>query len=315
MSKGYSLFPILNTTIFEKIGYFAIKDYSFYYTKLNQKIPLICTPSEQGNIYAVNDENGEWNTNDFVLNIKRKLRISNPSFLFGDKGVTSADSELGLALMWLSKKSNQRGVHKVGTISSSQGVKDYDIDITFSSGVLKNELILKTVVYLEKPNNLEKTFFAKKPGTLLGTVDEAVVQFEGNGSIFPIVEVENKQEPLWYVVCDWEDVCVDKFEEENVRLCINRANKNYKQLKSTTGDFNTLLFAEIMASAIQTIIQKTRDDQSVELDAIFESKEYEFGSIAHTLDYFKSTFEWDITSSPEELAKTIRKKFETGFMV
>ena len=68
--------------------------------------------------------------------------------------------------------------------------------------------------------------------------------------------------------------------------------------------FNPDYLSEIMASAIQIIIEKIRGNPG-DWEKIMSDRDFLPGSIAQILQYMRQSFDWDFTS-PEELAKDIR---------
>lgn len=65
---------------------------------------------------------------------------------------------------------------------------------------------------------------------------------------------------------------------------------------------------EILAGAMQTIVLNAMVGDS--WDEIVKGEGLEEGSIGQAINYFISTFAWD-TSSPERLAMSIRKDFDS----
>lgn len=311
MSITLNLFPTINSTLYGKIGFFA-DEYEFAYHKDQTEMQLetrtndMLTPNST--TLQIYDENCVWYADSYDLLIRRCFTISNPLFLFGSKGIADEDSELGVALFWLSKTSNQRGAYKVGSFCRTEKSIAFDLEVAFLPGVLTGSIDLQTVIYLKKPSFISSsTGFAQDSGTILGVLDHFKIVIDGKGSVFPVVEVNEPSQPLWYVKCDWTDPLSDGFEEENVSLCINRANPNYESLRLESGLQGSPLLAEVIASGLQTIVQKII--LSPEWDDISKGRNIEDGSIGQAVYYFISNFGWD-TSSPERLALSIRKDFE-----
>lgn len=301
----------MNSTLFEKIGFFAT-EYEFSYHKEQTEIPLetklndIMNPNS--NTLQVYDEDCNWYADVFDLIIRRKLEIRNPSFLFGSRGIAHEESELGIALMWMSKTSNQRGTFQINHFTCGVQSLSFDIEKIFFPGILTGTIDLQTVLYLKKPAVNNTANFAEDSGIILGILDHFKIIIDGKGSVFPIVEVNEPSQPLWYVKCDWTDPLIDGFDEENVSLCINRANPNYDSLKIENGLQGSPLFMEVIAGALQTIVQKIV--LSPEWVDIMNGRNIEDGSIGQAVYYFISNFGWD-TSTPERLALSIRKDIES----
>jgi hypothetical protein len=148
---------------------------------------------------------------------------------------------------------------------------------------------------------------ANTAGVLLGTFDQFTIILDGNGSMFPIVEVFEPSQPLWWVRCDWTDPLIDRFDED-IQICLNGCHPNYKLLKTESGLKGSPLLIEIIASALQIIVEKLKESEYWE--DIISGRNYEQGSIAEAANYFITNFQWD-THSSERLALTIRKDLES----
>ncbi len=255
------------------------------------------------------DSNCQWHANSYDLCFRRKCIISNTSFLFGANGVVDDHSVLGIAVMWSSKKtSSQRGVFNICEITKkNDNRKAFDIEGSFPPGQLKGAILLETLVYMKDPGDIKTGAYAKNSGTILGVLDVVTIIMDGNGSVFPIVEVKEPFQPLWYVVCSWSDPLVDAFDEDNVKLCINTANTSYNLLKLEEGLKESPFLKEILASAMQTIVLNVMTSNY--WDEILKGENFEDGSIGQAINYFITTFGWE-TSSPERLALSIRKDFD-----
>lgn len=313
MSIVLDFYPVITRELLNRIG-FQASNYEFFYHIDGIKHDLSATTMEsqayRNEYLQITDERCEWVPDNYDLCFSRSYTINNPMFLFGENGVACEDAELGLALLWTSKSSNQRGVK---VISGFKRIVDkpihFEIEFSFPPAQMKGSINLQTILFLKSPGKARKNemHLANSAGIILGSLDQSVIIIDGSGSVFPIVEVEEASQPLWWVSCDWNDPQVDTFEEENIKICLNKAHQNYNLLKLEDGLKGSPLLIEIIASAIQIIIHKVKDTGCWE--EIVAGQNIEPGSIAHAVYYFINTFEWK-TDSPENLALTIRKYFD-----
>lgn len=310
MSIQLNLFPVIEKNLYEKIGYLS-ENYQFYYHKDGYSIDLDSEANElhgqTQSVIQLSDPNCQWHANSYDLCFKRKCNINNVKFLFGENGVAGEDAVLGIAIMWSSKTSSQRGIFDIGQIQVNEPKRTLDIEASFSPGQLKGSVCLETIIYLKKSSQTQGDPFAKSTGTILGTLDDTTIIIDGNGSVFPIVEVKEPSQPLWYVVCSWSDPLVDSFDEDNVKLCINASNPSFNLLKLEDGLRESPFFVEVLAGAMQTIVLNVMSSRYWE--EIVRGENLEDGSIGQAINYFITTFGWE-TSSPERLALSIRKDFE-----
>lgn len=311
MNTSFCLFPVLTEELLSKIG-FQASNYFFEYTRGNSKRSLTAKPVDAEayrNEYIISDEKSEWTADKYNLRIERNYEIYNPQALFGPHGVAPLKSELGLALIWTSKTSNQRGTWVISGFKCSKKPLDMRMKQEFYVGQLRGVVKLQTVLYLKDPmwRNKNEFHLANNAGTILGILDEFTIIIDGKGSVFPIVETSEASQPLWWVRCDWSDPQEDSFDQENVAIYLNKAHKNYNLLDLDKGLTNSPVLVEIVASALQIIVQKVKEDN--QWHEIVNGNNLLTGSIAMAVNYFINTFSWDF-NSPEKLALTIRQDIE-----
>ena len=102
----------------------------------------------------------------------------------------------------------------------------------------------------------------------------------------------------------------DKFDEDNVAIVLNKGHRHARNLKTEKGIGSSPLLLEIIATGIQTIIEKAK--LSGEWQQIRNDDGNQPGSIGEAIYYFINTFSWD-TTSPENLLKSIREDFDKRF--
>lgn len=303
-------FPVLTPDLEKRIG-FSANEFIGYYLDGGVRKPLnVETEDFNGSSLStlkITDDENQWHPESHNLSLERTVFIKSPSFLYGDNGIASADSELGIAFLWFSKDSNHRGVFDTKPIYLDQPNSPIKLSAKINSGLMKGSVFLRFVIYLRKKSEEKSIRFANIEGTILGVLEESRLIFDGRGSTFPIVEVEEPGQPLWRVESKWIDPSEDRFED-TITVCINRSHADYPSLNMGLGLKKSPLLKEILASAMTTIVLKVV--ASPDWDAIRSSENFEPGSIAQAVNYFARTFEWD-TATPENLALTIRKDFDS----
>ena len=309
MSKNILLFPSLNDDLIGRIRFQKTK-YSFFYTDNdNLERELQDEPVEaMSSIYCIKDESGEWDqdNNDFCL--RRKYCLRTFQCLFGPSGVACKDAILGLAIIWTSSDSKQRGVIPVGTFSYRDQILDVKVEYKYEKAQLRGLVNFTTVLYIAKsgtPEN-DEMHLANTNGYLLGEFETFTIKLDGKGSTFPVFEVSEPNQPLWYIKCDWIDPTVDALAD-SISINLNTAHKSYKYIDRAQRTFNSQLLAEIMASAISIIIEKLR--ASAYWNQIIENDTLEEGSVGQAVYYFYKTLEWDLTT-PETVSLSARKFFD-----
>ncbi|MCI8670066.1 MAG: hypothetical protein HFI34_11210 [Lachnospiraceae bacterium] len=309
MAANISLFPTINDELLGKIR-FQPSLYEFYYVRADQEYPLRAEAIDSSvTVHKIVDDEGIWAPDDYNLCVKRRYSLRTYQCLFGENGIACKNAVLGLALMWTSADSKQRGVIPIGDIENSQRDIDMNLNYEFLEAQLRGEVEFTTVVYLKNVGTplWNEEHLADEYGCLLGELDKFVIKLDGNGSVFPMYEVNDPSQPLWYVKCDWEDPTYEQFSE-CVSIYINTAHKNYKYLDKTKKTFDEQLLKEIMAGALIVIITKLKEQENY-WSATTTGDDLQSGSVSAAVYYFINALEWDV-STLDAMSLSIRKFFD-----
>lgn len=309
MADNILLFPSLSEEMLKRVRFQKTK-YSFYFTDRDGfEKELQDEPAEAlSSIYCIKDESGEWDQDKSDFGFRRKYCLRTFQCLFGPSGIVCNNATLGLAIVWKSSDSKQRGVVPVGTFTISDQIFDISAEKTFSKAQLRGQVDLTTVLYIAKAGQQKENehHLANTVGYVLGELETFTIRLDGSGSTFPVFEVAEPGQPLWYVKCDWIDPTVDAFSE-CVSINLNTSHKNYRYIDRTQTTFNSQLLTEIMAAAISIIVEKLRP--SAYWDQIISNDTLEDGSVGQAVYYFTDTLGWDL-SSPEAVSLSARKYFD-----
>lgn len=305
MSQVLSLFPTYEK---DKSDIFSLSDYSFYYDKDDEEVELSYNSDESmsGEI-VLEDETGYWTPDEYPLKFLKKIEVKNATLLYEtDYKIACSDATIGIGLVWSSPSSNQKGAFDIGEIENIDRRQVYKINKTFPPGSLRGEVIFSIILFIKKPGKPEKDEFiyANEPGCKIGEIENNVVRIDGNGSFFPMKEVDRPGEPLWFVECNWTDPSMDSFSD-SVSILLNRAHKSFRFIDRTDKDFQPQLLLEVLASAVGNMIETYRDYDK-DFETIQDAQE---GSVALAIRYFKDNLNWDI-SSPIHTSSSIRTFFE-----
>ena len=182
------------------------------------------------------------------------------------------------------------------------------MEIFFSDAKLRGDVNFSTVLYIAQSGTPEEdeTHLANEEGFIIGELDSFDLKLEGSGSLFPVFEVFEAEQPLWYVRCDWTDPVSDSFAD-TVSININTAHKNYKYIDRMQKTFCSQLLVEVMSSALCCIIEKIRSENY--LEQILGDEDMEHGSVGEAVRYFSNTLGWDF-STPDKLSLSTRKFFD-----
>ena len=310
MSNDVLLFPSLSEELSKRLRFQKTK-YAFFYTDKNkEEHELKDEPVEAySSINCIKDDEGVWDQDKNNLGFRRRLLLRSFQCLFGESGIACNNAILGIAIVWTSSDSKQRGVIPVGTFSVYDKAMEWSVEKMFSRAMLRGQVDFSTVIYIAeagKPNRKE-LHLANTNGYILGELETYTIKLDGKGSTFPIFEVSAPGQPLWYVKCDWIDPTQDLLSE-CVSINLNTAHKSYKYIDHKQACYNNQLLLEVMAGAVSLIIEKVRL-QSAYWDQIINNDGLEEGSVGQAIFYFSDTLEWDL-STPEAVSLCARKYFE-----
>lgn len=310
MSNSIMLFPSLNEDIISRIR-FQNKRFEFYYTDKNdEEYDLITEPIEAlSSVNAIKDENGIWTQDDNNLCFRRKYCLRTFQCLFGENGIACSNATLGLAVQWTSPDSRQRGIVRAGEFTAHDSIFEVVANHKFTKAQLRGEVNFSTILYLAKAGTpqVNEMHLANTEGYVLGELDSYTIKLDGSSSSFPIYEVSEPGQPLWYLKCDWFDPTADSMAD-CVSINLNTAHKNYSYLNREDKNFDSQLLSEIMASAITLLIEKVRLEQGY-WEQIMQGDSLENGSVGQAIKYFMDSLEWDLTS-PETTSLSVRKYFD-----
>lgn len=309
MSSDIRLFPYLTEDLMNRIR-LQSRQYCFYYEKDNEEQELVEESLDAGaSFYAVKDEKGIWTPDDYNLCFRRQICLRTFQCLFGPEGIACRNATLGLAVIWKSADSKQRGAIPAGTFNIKDSILETTVEKRFARGQLRGKVEFSTVLYIVRegrPKRDEK-HLANEQGFILGELEKHIIKLDGAGSTFPVFEVSEKGQPLWYVKCDWYDPAVDSFSD-SVSINLNTAHKNYKYIDRNQSSYNPQLLAEVMAGALTVIVEKVRL-QPEAWEQIMSNDNLERGSIGEAIHYFAETLGWDL-SSPDKVSLCARKFFD-----
>lgn len=314
MSESFSSYPMLTDDIYHAIGY--VTEYpECTYTDNYEEFPLIIdgiNGSASSFNGKIRDSRCAWYPDTRNLKVTKKCRLTSAYILFGLNGIASSNATLGVALRWISSKSDERGIIPIGALVRTDSTKEFQIEAVFDKGTLKGSLKLQTVLYLKDPGKATpaESHFAHQSGVILGILDQAELFIDGNGSIFPIVTIDEPGKSLWQVYYNEScDPLQDGFDSENVEIRLNRAHPYFDALRIDASISESPLFLEVISSALMVIVESAKESLGEDWNTTLSGDGYQSGSIAEAINYFVTRLQWDV-SSPVNLAQSIKDFFE-----
>ena len=256
--------------------------------------------SDRSRNAVLKDPRCEWLPEKHDLMITVAIDLKDIHTWFGMDCMFPEKTILGLALQWSSTKSDIRGTIPIGDINAKSSHKSYSVSHVFPKGTIKGSLSFKTIVYVKNAPKTNKvlTIPAYPSGTIIGEIYPSEIFIDGNGSLFPIVTVNEPKKPLWYVYFDCTDPCEDAFDGEHVEIRLNQSHPCYDLLQDADTSVLSPLFLEVLSSALVVIVNSAKDAIGAEWsNAISGKLQCKPGSIAEAIYYFVNKLEWNVTDT------------------
>ena len=288
-----------------------------YHNLQGEMTELNYRPSEISSSLNFVETDGVWDADNSDLCLSNRIVLKCYRGLFGPSGIACRNAELGVSVIWSSVESRQRGSVRAGSFRVDDAdfrteadltSAEIQIDLDFPPASLRGDVSFSVVLYIADAGDAagDEKHLANENGFILGEISSFTLRLDGNGSLFPIFEVSEKDKPLWYVSCDWLDPISDSFSE-SVSININKAHRNYKYLDQSDKAFCKQLLVEVMASAVCSIVEEARNTQYWE--QIIGDELPEHGSVAEAIRYFQDSLGWNL-SSPVALSESARSFFD-----
>lgn len=298
-----SLFNKVDSTLSNSIG-IQISDPVFSYETKDNENKYLESDEKGISEYRINELDTSWSPDFHNLVIEQIYTINNASLLFGKKGVTHPENELGLAAHIYSRSSRYQETIHIADIKNEEKCQSFKFIKEFDKKTIRGAVNFEVFIYLKK-NNFSLPFQSKMEGVNLNVdyLDTFSILVDGDGSIFPIEEIEEIGGSLWKVDINWTDIETDSFSASNVKLLLNSAHPIYNYLFNEKHNANKYLMSEIVMSAMVLIIQRAI---LIDKETISEDVDYTQGSIAQVLLYWITTYEVKVDTL-ESISESLHK--------
>lgn len=300
-----SLYKKIDNDLLEKIGV-QIETYLRYTDDSEDKIIDV----EERSI-AINEVDEGWSPNDHELSLNMSLKILEPMRLFGKNSITSAENTLGIGCHIYSKESHFQRTVPVGRFKSNNREVNINFDYTFPPSSLKGQVYIEFFVYLAEIKE-RFNYQADKAGMIL--TEENFLELElivdGDGSVFPITEFNDKEGPLWKLEKHWVDASDAIFNSSNVSLSLNASHPLFDQIQKGKTRVSRAMMGDIMIQAMSQIIQQVLiiENNNINDDNLYPN------SILAAVKYWVESFEIEDTSSLFSISNSMRAYWERRLM-
>ena len=260
-------------------------NYSFSYYIEGHYHPL---RARGKNSIRLEDSLESWKISADGLRLLRRIVIESPSFLKGPKGIICRNAEIGVCIIWNNRALTQMGYIKPESCGIDGEKLFFNFKHEFKPGEIRGDLLLDTVLYIKKPAAEvfeDEKSLANEAGVTVGEIDSIILSFDNNNMDFPIRDVNDSNQPLWWLEFGpWEDPTKDLFNEDTVCLYLN----SYYESCPKFGDRikNIDLLIEIITSAYMMIILKIKEMGDYYLKQTIDGNDLAPGSISAVMNYF-----------------------------
>ena len=309
ISTTLPLYPILTQKMVDTIG---LQFGKFTFSSSAQGIdPCSNDASWPGPVTF--GQQGIWNAESHDLSLEVSVSF-NPVFFFGAMGIACENSILGVALEWTSHESNQRGNSNLVSFKREGGKVHAIFTLPFAPNQVRGKVIIAVCLYIVSPDNNPKQserHLANQAGIYLGSVsNQCVLLFDGDAALFPVIEFNDQDAPLWRIMYDSADPCSDSFSINYVCLEVNNAHVDFPAFK---GDIenqrSTPLARQVIASWLTLFLLIFKEENRLIFDKLKNNEsdiDYAPGSITEFVSYLLKTFHIN-TENVQNLSETISK--------
>ena len=314
MSKlRFALFHTLTDKLSVAAGV-SFTDYRFSYDSLGNRKSIPKKDSSDDKSIEIPGKGSQWDPDINNLVIQRTCNICNPAALFDvSDGIANTDSELGVALIILSRDSSQRATYSYsGTITNQKCGCTLELNVEIPPQTYRRSVELRTILYLKKKSsNSEYSFFANTEGLVFGILSDSHLYLEEQSPEFPTRVMKlGPKEPLWKVEIDYTDPRIDTFAD-TIRVIINESYPGFKDIWGVNADERkkNALKIEIYSSAMVAVIENIRQNEEFWNDTVnVNLDKIQDGSISDYLCYLFKEVIGDYNLDTAGLSLAIRRR-------
>lgn len=293
-------YPTLTDELKDTSGYLATP-YTYSYS-IGENEQLLVAKGK--NTVKIDDEN--WKIERDGLHLRRTVSFEYPEMLFGKNGIACTGAEIGICITWINRSLTQMGTILPQNEYMDESKRVVVFDYEFLSGEIQGDLELDMIVYIKNSSKEVKDdeiHLINDEGVTVGILDEIHLDFGNLYMDFPIQEVNNKKQPLWWLdMGAWSDPTSELFNEDNVCIYLNTAYDACPRVGENIKNVDILI--EIISTAYMMILKKI--EELGYLSQTINDVNLEPGSISKIMFYFWSSCTYSLDfSSVERLHKSI----------
>ncbi len=261
---------------------------------------------KEGNQYSLDSSDGLWNMEEYGLNVDLGLSLTNACILYGSDGIANGDSEISMVVTWKSSSSKERGVFNPQSIKNINDAQVMSFSNEFARNTFHGVIELNVQLVLTKPGTPSEITLNNTQGVIIGDIEKLFINVDGSGSLFPIININDKEKPLWQIKMDFADPTQDLFVD-TFKIILNTAHKDYVFIDLSNNEkcCNRLIIEIIQQSIIALLSKLLNENYLINLENI----DYQEGSVLQVAKYMIDTKEFDV-SSIESIIDSVSRYFD-----
>ena len=324
MANTISPFPTINSLIEKNVVSIKSNLEFYYYDSDTEENVMLKQRDKNALLYSLLDERGVWNHDLYELKVKVRIDIEKATKLYGAEGVVPNNAKIGVAFVWCSSTSKNRGSYKLGEIKKQDDLQSFEEEIVFEKAKLRGVVTLYLDFYIidDCTPLEEESHLASKSGVIVGEVQMCVLEIDAQEKSFPIEYEDDESKPLWRLEV-LQDGLYPPFGKNTVKIILNRKHADFEFIDNVNNrkKYNGSFLREVLSSAISLYIETlrvsaindmkdTNNGEEMSFDSILDECSYEEGSVADVIKNFRfEPMNFDY-SSPINTAMSIRKYFD-----
>lgn len=286
-----STYRIIDNELLSEAGFIPNTVRCFY--NENHEFKELEITDETNGVIFINEIDDKWSPLNNELTIEQQFTIKHPALFFGENSVTANENKIGLGVHIHSKTSNIQYKKAIQSFGRRREPIELTFNHTFNKNELRGSINIDFFLYLDDKITVYP-LQAQEKGMILsdGLILSLELVVDGDGSIFPIREVQDKKGPLWSIEKNWADPIDDPFDINHVAIKLNTEHSLFNQIIEDKSRAASYIMNDIIIQSMVLIIYEVIVIDEINIE---EYVGLEGNSILAVVKYWITTFEVDIT--------------------
>lgn len=277
----------------------------FEYSDFENRTRRSMNPINEGNTIILRDQQHRWSSETDNLFIRKKFKLKT-SKLFGENGIAHMSSIIGIATIFTSNNSLQRGSKENTDFRIIDEDLEFYLEYEFDKNQLRGDFSLELILYLKEVTDEideKEIHLSNIQGSILGSLYKLNFKMSGDTSSFPTITSKKGKEALWKFHSGYS---IFDSINDSILLEINEDHRDYSLFDYKNKEtYNANFVKEVMISIIFQLIIKHREE-FIDNNTI----EFDEGTIGFLVSYYIDIYDLDLSNISNifvQISKGIRK--------